>query len=81
MTALSTLEREALRDILRNPDLVQTDNAVVLVAPISKATLRAPETFEAENEDMEEGGDMEPSILSPDDLENDIEGRGSVVRI
>jgi len=71
MTALSALEREALRDILTEPDIQRYNDAVVLVSVITKTTLRALETFEADSEDMEPNGDLEPSIGTHNDLEDD----------
>jgi hypothetical protein len=62
---------------------VEVEDGVVQIAMVDRDTTAFLETFEAENEDAEENGDMEPSIGTQGDLEddshNDLEFDGYVV--
>ncbi len=69
--------RDLLHAILAAPDVIEDRAGLLLVVRVSRKTLAALETFGAESEDMESNGDLEPSILSHDDLEDDSAGRGS----
>ncbi len=55
-------ERRALREIVETAEVVRQNGHVYLVARVSAATLDSLATFETGREDLEDGGDHEPSI-------------------
>ena len=55
-------ERRALREIVETAEVVRENDHVILVARVSAATLDSLATFETSREDLEDGGDHEPSI-------------------
>ena len=55
-------ERRALREILETAEVVRQNGHVYLTARVSAATLDSLATFETSREDLEDGGDHEPSI-------------------
>ena len=55
-------ERRALREIVETAEVVRENDHVVLPARVSAATLDSLVTFETSREDLEDGGDHEPSI-------------------
>ncbi len=55
-------ERRALREIVETAEVVREKDHVILVARVSSATLDSLATFETSREDLEDGGDHEPSI-------------------
>ena len=55
-------ERRALREIVETADIVHEGKYTYLVTRVSSDTLDALGTFETGREDLEEGGDHEPSI-------------------
>ena len=55
-------ERRALREIVETAEVVRENDHVVLVARVSAATLDSLASFETSREDLEDGGDHEPSI-------------------
>ncbi len=67
-------ERRALREIVETAEVVREKDHVILVARVSAATLDSLATFETSREDLEDGGDHEPSIGSGNGyLHNDVE--------
>jgi len=67
-------ERRALREIVETAEVVREKDHVILVARVSSATLDSLATFETSREDLEDGGDHEPSIGSGNGyLHNDVE--------
>ncbi len=67
-------ERRALREIVETAEVVRQNGHVILVARVSAATLDSLATFETSREDLEDGGDHEPSIgntFGPVDAELD----------
>ncbi len=67
-------ERRALREIVETAEVVCENGHVILVARVSSATLDSLATFETSREDLEDGGDHEPSIGSGNGyLHNDME--------
>lgn len=71
LLSLDASERAALREIANGADLIFVDGATYLVAPVSPACLDALAAFEADAEDREPNGDLEPSIGTFGDLEGD----------
>ena len=61
-TIICPPERRALREIVETAEVVREGNHVILVARVSSATLDSLATFETSREDLEDGGDDEPSI-------------------
>ena len=55
-------ERRALREIVETAEVVRQNGHVYLVARVSSATLDSLAVFETSREDLEDGGDHEPSI-------------------
>ncbi len=55
-------ERRALREIVETAEVVRQNGHVYLVARVSSATLDSLATFETSREDLEDGGDHEPSV-------------------
>ncbi len=55
-------ERRALREIVETAEVVRENGHVILVARVSSATLDSLATFETSREDLEDGGDHEPSL-------------------
>ncbi len=55
-------ERRALREIVETAEVVRQNGHVYLLARVSAATLDSLATFETSREDLEDGGDHEPSI-------------------
>ncbi len=55
-------ERRALREIVETAEVVRQNGDVYLTARVSAATLDSLATFETSREDLEDGGDHEPSI-------------------
>ncbi len=55
-------ERRALREIVETAEVVRENGHVYLVARVSSVTLDSLATFETSREDLEDGGDHEPSI-------------------
>ncbi len=55
-------ERRALREIVETAEVVRQNGHVYLTARVSSATLDSLATFETSREDLEDGGDHEPSI-------------------
>ena len=55
-------ERRALREIVETAEVVRQNGHVYLTARVSAATLDTLATFETSREDLEDGGDHEPSI-------------------
>ena len=55
-------ERRALREIVETAEVVRQNGHVYLTARVSSATLDSLATFEIWREDLEDGGDHEPSI-------------------
>ncbi len=55
-------ERRALREIVETAEVVRQNGHVYLTARVSSATLDRRATFETSREDLEDGGDHEPSI-------------------
>ena len=73
-TILCPPERRALREIVAGADVVHEGKHTYLVARVSPDTLDALATFETSREDLEDGGDHEPSIGSGNGyLHNDVE--------
>jgi hypothetical protein len=68
---MTAMERHALRQILQYPDIVETSEGVVLLALIDRHTQRFLEQFEADSEDMEQNGDLEPNGDEEDARVND----------
>ncbi len=67
-------ERRALREIVETAEVVRENDHVILVARVSAATLDSLATFETSREDLEDGGDHEPSVGSGNGyLHNDVE--------
>ena len=52
----------ALREIVETAEVVRESDHVILVARVSAATLDSLATFETSREDLEDGGDHEPSV-------------------
>ncbi len=55
-------ERRALREIVETAEVVRQNGHVYLTARVSSVTLDSLATFETSREDLEDGGDHEPSI-------------------
>jgi len=55
-------ERRALREIVETAEVVRQNGHVYLTARVSPDTLDALATFETSREDLEDGGDHEPSV-------------------
>ena len=55
-------ERRALREIVETAEVVRQNGHVYLTARVSAATLDSLATFETGREDLEDGGDHEPSV-------------------
>ena len=66
-------ERRALREIVKTAEVVRENGHTYLVARVSSATLDSLATFETSREDLEEGGDDEPSLLGDSPLNIDAE--------
>ena len=67
-------ERRALREIVETAEVVREGDHLYLLARVSAATLDSLATFETSREDLEDGGDHEPSIGSGNGyLHNDVE--------
>ncbi len=67
-------ERRALREIVETAEVVREKDHVILVARVSAATMDSLATFETSREDLEDGGDHEPTIGSGNGyLHNDVE--------
>ncbi len=66
-------ERRALREIVETAEVVRENDHVILVARVSSATLDSLATFETSREDLEDGGDHEPSIGTYDVRGADVE--------
>ena len=64
-------ERQALREIAGQGDILNVDGQPYILAPVSPATVDALAALEADTADMEPNGDYEPSVGSPDDTEAD----------
>ncbi len=67
-------ERRALREIVETAEVVRQNGHVYLTARVSSTTLDSLATFETSREDLEDGGDHEPSIgntFGPVDAELD----------
>ena len=54
--------RRASREIVETAEVVRENGHVYLTARVSAATLDSLATFETLREDLEDGGDHEPSI-------------------
>ncbi len=61
-TVICPAERRALREIVETAEVVRQNGHVYLTARVSAATLDSLATFETGREDLEDGGDHEPSI-------------------
>ncbi len=61
-TIICPPERRALREIVETAEVVRENGHTYLVARVSSATLDSLATFETSREDLEDGGDHEPSI-------------------
>ena len=55
-------ERRALREIVETAEVVRENDHVILVARVSAATLDSLASFETSRDDLEDGGDHEPSV-------------------
>ncbi len=67
-------ERRALREIVETAEVVRENGHVYLTARVGAATMDSLATFETSREDLEDGGDHEPSIGSGNGyLHNDVE--------